>query len=333
MGLLTWFRKKEPENIGQVLAALASDIQKRETQLNEIRLRERRATLLVTLYTFAGWGAYLGLWYAQLLPQMSGHRPNSKVEKAAKGFPAILGPIIILFTRRIVQLWYNRKGNAEEKSLAALKQARRNKVEDFKKKTNYYETRELLERYEDSPSTGVPLARPIDDSSSRRQSQLFPATPQRVVSAAPPNTPANLRNQPISPGLQRQLAQTPQQPLPPPRKLWYDKLADALLGDDEPSVNPAAARYALICQKCFAHNGLVKEEMWADAQYVCPKCGYFNPSARSQRKGVQVLPQTPTTQTLQRSELRDPSPQSAPRPSRKIDGSPESGGSTAETDS
>jgi hypothetical protein len=123
--------QKEPEDIGQVLAALASDIQKRETQLNEIRLRERRATLLVTLYTFAGWGAYLGLWYAQLLPQMSGHRPNSKVEKAVKGFPAILGPIMyvilpllfafhdqsyfsrILFNRRIVQLWYNRKGNAE----------------------------------------------------------------------------------------------------------------------------------------------------------------------------------------------------------------------------
>ncbi|KAI0278391.1 hypothetical protein BGY98DRAFT_1089567 [Russula aff. rugulosa BPL654] len=290
MGLLTWFRKKEPEDIGQVLAALASDIQKRETQLNEIRLRERRATLLVTLYTFAGWGAYLGLWYAQLLPQMSGHRPNSKVEKAVKGFPAILGPIIILFTRRIVQLWYNRKGNAEEKSLAALKQARRNKVEDFKKRTNYYETRELLERYEDSPSTGRQLARTYH----RSRSLTYIYT-------------------------ESSFAETPQQPLPPPRKLWYDKLADALLGDDESSVNPAAARYALICQKCFAHNGLVKEEMWADAQYVCPKCGYFNPSARSQPS--------------QRPESREASPQSAPRPPRKIDGSPESGGSTAETDS
>ena len=96
-----------------------------------------------------------------------------------------------------------------EKSLAALKQARRSKVEDFKKKTNYYETRELLERYEDITSTpGVPLARFIDDPSSRRQSQLFPATPLRVVPTVPQNTPVNLRNQPISPGLQRQLART-----------------------------------------------------------------------------------------------------------------------------
>jgi hypothetical protein len=59
---------------------------------------------------------------------------------------------------------------------------------------------------------------------------------------------------------------TPQQPLPPPRKQWYDKLADVLLGDDEPHVNAAASRYALICQKCFTHNGLVKEDMWEDAR-------------------------------------------------------------------
>ena len=167
-----------------------------------------------------------------------------------------------------------------EKSLTALKLARRNKVEDFKKKTNYYETRELLERYEDGPSNGPPSARPIDDTSSRRQSQLL-VTPQRAVPAVPPNTPPNLRIPSISPGLQSQLsrkyqngvlfvvthilhsrAETPQQPLSPPRKLWYDKLADALLGDDESPVNVAASRYALICQKCFAHNGLVKEDVW-----------------------------------------------------------------------
>lgn len=264
-----------------------------------------------------------------------------------------------------------------EKSLAALKQARRSKVEEFKKKTNYYETRELLERYEDGSSTGIPFARPIDDPSSRRQSQLFPATPQRAVPAVPQNTPANLRNQSISPGLQRQLtrtysspvlsltyryiytgsslAETPQQPLPPPRKLWYDKLADALLGDDDSSANAPASRYALICQKCLAHNGLVKEEMWEDTrthdllllacqvdvkgyhfcwiEYICPKCGYFNPSARSQRKGVQVQPQTPTTQTPRLPESRDSSSQSAARAPRNINGSPELGASTAETDS
>jgi len=323
--------QKEPEDFGQVLAALALDIQKREMRLNEIRLRERRATLLVTLYTFAGWGAYLGLWYTQLLPQMSGHRPNSSMEKAVKGFPAILGPIIILFTRRIVQLWYNRKGNAEEKSLAELKLARRNKVEDFKKRTNYYETRELLERYEDGASAGA-AARPIDSPLSRLQPQQLPATPQRAVPSAPPNTPANIRTS-ISPGMQSQLTLTPQQPLPPPRKLWYDKLADALLGEDEPPVNAAASRYALICQKCSSHNGLVKEDMWEDAQYVCPKCGHFNPSARSQRKGFQSQQQPPTVQTPARPPQRGASPPSAPQSPTRVDEWPGSEDSTVDMDS
>lgn len=52
----------------------------------------------------------------------------------------------------------------------------------------------------------------------------------------------------------------------PGRKQWYDKLADALIGDDDLSMNAAASKYALICQKCFTHNGLVKEELWEDAR-------------------------------------------------------------------
>lgn len=88
------YLQKEPEDFGQILATLALDIQKRQTRLNEIRLRERRATLLVTLYTLAGWGAYLALWYVQLLPQASSHGVNSPVDKAIKAFPAILGPIM-----------------------------------------------------------------------------------------------------------------------------------------------------------------------------------------------------------------------------------------------
>lgn len=55
-------------------------------------------------------------------------------------------------------------------------------------------------------------------------------------------------------------------PLAPPRKQWYDKLADALLGDDEHEIGSPSSRYALICERCFTHNGLVKESMWEDAR-------------------------------------------------------------------
>jgi len=52
---------------------------------------------------------------------------------------------------------------------------------------------------------------------------------------------------------------------PPPRKQWYDKLADAILGDDD-AARSSSSRSALICQKCFAHNGLVKESVWQDTR-------------------------------------------------------------------
>jgi len=59
---------------------------------------------------------------------------------------------------------------------------------------------------------------------------------------------------------------TPSYPLAPPRKQWYDKVADAILGDDDASFQSPSSRYALICEKCFSHNGLVKESQWEDAR-------------------------------------------------------------------
>ena len=44
----------------------------------------------------------------------------------------------------------------------------------------------------------------------------------------------------------------------PCRKRWYDKRANKLLGDDEQYNVSPSSRYALICEKCIAHNGLVK---------------------------------------------------------------------------
>lgn len=51
----------------------------------------------------------------------------------------------------------------------------------------------------------------------------------------------------------------PRQPqMPPPQQQqpqvrhWYDKLVDALIGEEGPET-----KYALICRHCFAHNGLV----------------------------------------------------------------------------
>ena len=47
----------------------------------------------------------------------------------------------------------------------------------------------------------------------------------------------------------------PSQNLPQPfqqqERHWYDKLVDVIVGDEGPDT-----KYALICENCFAHNGL-----------------------------------------------------------------------------
>ncbi|KAI1785971.1 hypothetical protein LXA43DRAFT_1035639 [Ganoderma leucocontextum] len=293
MGIFSgWFKKSQPEDYEQVLALLSQDVQKRQTRLSEIRLRERRATLLVSVYALLAWFAYTTLWYMDFLPNLTTHKRSSNFERTTKAIPVFVGPIVILFVRRIVQIWYTRIGDAEEKALVKLRKQQRDKVEEVKQKSNYYSMRNLIERYEGGSGPDSPGLRrripptpqgqpPIPVPVPQQQQQRAPQTPQRGGLQVNLQTPAQGS---LTPGLQQQLSPSPQRPLPPPRKQWFDKLADAILGDEDASAPGAASRYALICQKCFAHNGLVKESQWEDTQYMCPKCGYFNPSARTLRE-------------------------------------------------
>ncbi|KAG8219078.1 hypothetical protein J3R82DRAFT_4837 [Butyriboletus roseoflavus] len=299
MSFLTrWFRQGNSDDYETILSGLAADVQKRQTRLAEIRLRERRTTLHFTLGTFFIWFAYVSLWYTRTLPP-TWHEAKS----GTAGM--VVGPIIILFTRRMMQIWYSWKGNREEGTLKEVLKKQRDTVEEIKKKTNYYNTRNLIEKYDESapPSPG--------------------ATPLRRRNVPPPSVPQTpLAPQPLQ-ALQQQRLQTPNgqlrgpvlqlspisQPIQAARKHWYDKLADAILGDDdEQSATVAALRYALICQKCFAHNGLVKENVWEDTQYVCPKCGFLNPSARSKKRAAQ---RTPSPSSAQHSSA-DQTPQQLP---------------------
>ncbi|KAJ3530117.1 hypothetical protein NM688_g7755 [Phlebia brevispora] len=298
----------QPEDYEQVLASLALDIQKRQTRLSEIRLRERRSTLLFSLYALALWVAYVSLWYTDMVPTLSSHPRSSSFEKWLEGAPVYIGPIVILFIRRIAQIWYTRIGNAEEKQLITLRKQQREKIEEIKKKTNYYSTRTLIERYDEGSGTETPLRRRIP----RQVPPGTPAaTPQRTPAPQPPRlitpqTPSP-NPTPVSANLQQQLSPSPQRPMPPPRKQWYDKLADAILGDDD-SASAAASRYALICQKCFAHNGLVKESLWEDTPH-----GALSPP-QSALSPVQLAPDVPDDIPTQDRSPSHPESEFQPEP-------------------
>ncbi|KAJ6513452.1 hypothetical protein C8R45DRAFT_963712 [Mycena sanguinolenta] len=275
------FRSEKPPDDESVLAALAGDIQRRQTLLSEIRARERTASTLVTLYTLAAWLAYVGVWYFGFVSGGRGGRTGG-VERAARALPVFVGPILILFIRRIVQIWYARKGNAEEKTLQTLLKAQRAKVEEIKKKTNFYETRELLSRYDRDGGGSAPPGGGgggPGSVSSPNTPQRGSVGPARGISGQPNGKRAPLPSATSAGTGARQASPPPQQPR---GRSWFDALADVLVGpDDTLQIEKEKQKFALICEKCFTHNGLVPEGVWGDAQYTCPKCGHFNPSARS----------------------------------------------------
>lgn len=131
MGILSWFKKvclccaltvtqaeyelatqSQPEDYEQALALLSKDIQKRQTRLSEIRLRERRATLLVSVYALVAWIAYTSLWYTDILPNFTTHRRSSNLERTSKAVPVFVGPIVYVILLAVCLSSFFRYGDA-----------------------------------------------------------------------------------------------------------------------------------------------------------------------------------------------------------------------------
>ncbi|KIM20854.1 hypothetical protein M408DRAFT_30053 [Serendipita vermifera MAFF 305830] len=97
-------------------------------------------------------------------------------------------------------------------------------------------------------------------------------------------------------------------PIAPTPRRWYDRLADAVLGEDGDSTPGGAQnKYALICKKCFTHNGLVRESEVDETQFICMKCGFLNASPKSLR-GEHHTPQTKDLSSRLSASPISPSP-------------------------
>lgn len=304
MGWLSIFsKKKEPENFETVLEELRLSIQSRQTRLAEIRLRERRASLWVTLYLFSAWALYAGVWYIGWIGRLLGTETNGNRNlwrKSIAGSLVIVGPLLALSARRIVQLWYTRIGNAEEETLKKLLLEQRAKVEELKKKTDFYSTQKLLERYDrpDNAPMTTPVKKgpmPAGPRASLNPNALAPvqnqgAPPPPGMGLSTPVRPAGppvngASPTPMHPGYMS--AYSPAQPIQPTPRRWFDRLADVVLGEEDVGGVGAHSKYALICKRCFTHNGLVKEADYDTTQFVCMKCGFLNPAPKpAQHQGA-----------------------------------------------
>jgi endoplasmic reticulum junction formation protein lunapark len=163
----------------------------------------------------------------------------------------------IYLVRMLIFKWYNRQKLIKVELLEELRKKQQLKVEELKKKTSYYLTKGLIERY-DSPTKEEKELRKRNTVSTPSNKQIpinNNHTPSRPVPIMNTNTP-----QPV---------QFPRQPnvIPPQinrlpsKRTWLDKIMDSIVGEEE----GPERKYALICEKCFQHNGLVWPEEYSDA--------------------------------------------------------------------
>ena len=94
-------KQKEPENYEQVLESLRLSITSRQSRLAEIRQRERRSSLWVTLYLLLAWVIYGALWYMGWIASLFGRgnhygEEDGFVKKALMMAPAIAGPFVLV---------------------------------------------------------------------------------------------------------------------------------------------------------------------------------------------------------------------------------------------
>ncbi|KAI7858886.1 hypothetical protein BDC45DRAFT_433280 [Circinella umbellata] len=192
--------------------------------------------------------------------------------------PVIACPVGIYYIRQALRRIFGFLETRVETRLQTLRAEQKLKLDELKKKTAYYSTQSLIDRYDEEHRKKIRQQQPQPqqqqvsrNTGSSNKQGLAPSFQQQNSINKPPaiNVPTSI---------------LPPPPPPPRQPQWYDRVLDAMVGDSGPE-----SKFALICNHCFVHNGLVLPQEMDTIQYICPNCKKFN----SSRKSRQLHPDGP----------------------------------------
>ncbi|KAL2919808.1 hypothetical protein HK105_200725 [Polyrhizophydium stewartii] len=300
-GFFGWLSKKDDLDYEKLLADIDEKIRRSELNMSEFSLRERRLLHALVLYAVPTYVVVLVV-YVIYVRNAAGEPWDLFL---LKSLPIGIFPLVAYILRVLVITWYTRCRTFEEEHLETLRKKQSEKIEELKKRTAFYKTKGLIERYDPaakkSQKQGTPGPRTPGQPGQPGQPQQQPGHPQ-----PPPGQP---QQQPGQPGQQPQQHRPPNAPSPHaphqalPRQAhpqqpqhmmqqgpqsqhplvhpgsqiqhprgWFDKLLDVMVGESDGPQH----KYALICETCFTHNGLVLPEEYLTAKFKCMQCGHLN---------------------------------------------------------
>jgi len=232
------------------LSNLSKEIEETEVLLCDSRLEGRRR--LLQLYFYYGIFYFFVLLWIFVLPR----GPPSVVYRPLLDAMAVfLLPLFMWLSCRFSSFWYGRKANLLEEKLRSCRSRQKQKVEELKRMTMYYQTKGLIERYDKESPEGKKNTRKDVKEAPVADNLLLQKEGSKALESRPFSAPVPLTSAPVM------VSSSPS---------WMDRLVDALLGDDRNS------QYALICPRCHAHNGLARAEDFYTLKYLCPNCHHLN---------------------------------------------------------
>lgn len=247
------------------MAELATKISKRNKLQLKYSTRVRRVKGLLTLYSVFVYTIYTAI-------VLVGHRYQRSRWHIA-GLAG--GPLTLWLVRWMIQRWYSWWSSFNDDQLETLHSQRKEMIEELKEKSNFYSTQALLSRFDSQKS--------VEEEKQDEQEELAAQEEREAAeqqSAAAAAAAAQMQMSP-SPDSQFPLIPVGSAYYQPK---WYDRILDLIAGEDE---NSPKMRYALICKRCAAHNGLAQPgETPDEVVYICPHCGFKNGEKKIVVEGV-----------------------------------------------
>lgn len=254
--MFKWFKKEsDVKGLEKELAAIANKINKHDAYVSSLRSTSRRYQGALTLYGVLSYVMYLMVWILIYMKDRSDTR-----KWFLHTLPIVLVPLVIYGLRRFLSEFYTRRIGNEETSLQSLRSTQKEKIEEFKAKTDFYSTKSLIDRYSgENPASSAPAtplkAKPAPNTGSilrdnagsagqsprlSTQSSITPlkSTPRSLQGTIP--TPSSLSGT-INQSDVIQSHHTTEEFAPNAGPVhsgaltthWYDRILDVIIGEDE----------------------------------------------------------------------------------------------------
>ncbi|KAK6199357.1 uncharacterized protein RJT21DRAFT_46191 [Scheffersomyces amazonensis] len=296
------FRKSgfDPNEFEKELSSITQKISTTSQQISRLKIGRDSSKRKVLLICSATYILFLGYIYATSPTTIS----NTKINRLQLFITSqtkhqllflLLYPVVGYGIYTIVHWFYTFLINSKSNQLINLKKKHKQKIEDLKRITNFNTTNELLDKFGDEkdkpkpksnlstkPKSNLPTQIPnnptinrsgVIDVNKLSETQLkklnINITPNKPLPQQTPQSHAQSQIQSSTPP-------PPKVASTPPKRTFQDRILDLLIGSDNSEA--VENRYALICYKCYAHNGLAPPhtDNPSAIKFKCMQCGTLN---------------------------------------------------------